>query len=95
MQVSQLTIFLCVKIIWRLFQNEDDYGTECDQLIKMGAKFALGSSDWWWLGEQLMMQAVSSSSEFCGDGSKKEAIAKYIYGKYLVENRKWFCIFFY
>lgn len=68
---------------------EGDYGKECDQLIAMGAKYALGSSDWWWLGEQILMQAVSSSSEYCADGSRREAIAKYLYAKYLIENRKY------
>lgn len=49
--------------------------------------FALGSQDWWWLGEQLLIQAVNVSSTYQKDGGRREAINRYIFGKFILENR--------
>ncbi|KAF2882661.1 hypothetical protein ILUMI_23525 [Ignelater luminosus] len=64
----------------------DNIGAECDELIKLGVMFALGLQDWWWLGEQLLIQAVNVSSSFQKDGGRREAINRYIFGKFILEN---------
>ncbi|XP_031339636.1 uncharacterized protein LOC116168108 [Photinus pyralis] len=59
---------------------------EIDELLKLGIQFGLGAEDWWWLGEQILIQANNRSKEFMRDGGKKQALTKFIYGKFLFEN---------
>lgn len=68
----------------------DDIGKEIDEFIKLGLLFGLGCQDWWWLGEQVLIQSVNISTNFLKDGRKREAICKYIYGKFLLENCKFY-----
>lgn len=63
-----------------------DVATECDNFLRLGVKFCFGDSDWWWLGEQLLVQSVNISSKYHGDGQRRFATSKYIMGKFLFEN---------
>ncbi|KAK4886663.1 hypothetical protein RN001_002934 [Aquatica leii] len=65
-----------------------NFGQEIDGFIQLSVHFGFGSNDWWWLAEQIFVQAVNTSSQFWIDGGKKQAIIKYFYGKFLLENMK-------
>lgn len=69
------------------YDFSERYGTECDELIKLAIHYALGPEDWWWLGEQLLIQCIAVSSTFAGDGGRREALSKYVYAKFILENR--------
>ncbi|KAK9704568.1 hypothetical protein QE152_g27799 [Popillia japonica] len=62
---------------------ERDVATECDNFLRLGVKFCFGDSDWWWLGEQLLVQSVNISSKYHGDGQRRFATSKYIMEKEL------------
>ncbi|KAF5302913.1 hypothetical protein FQA39_LY02093 [Lamprigera yunnana] len=64
----------------------DDFGTEIDVFTFLGVHYGFGSEDWWWLGEQIFIQAVKISSNFIKDGNRRHTVIKYMYGKFLLEN---------
>lgn len=64
----------------------EDIATECDNFLHLGVKYSFGHSDWWWLGEQLIAQGVHVCSKYHGDGQRRYATSKYIFGKFLFEN---------
>ncbi|GJQ81199.1 hypothetical protein Trydic_g23367 [Trypoxylus dichotomus] len=65
-----------------------DIAMECDSFLHLGVEFCFGSNDWWWLGEQLLVQSVNISTKYHGDGQRRLATSKYILGKFLFENQK-------
>lgn len=70
----------------KYFFSAGDVATECDNFLHLGVEFSFGSSDWWWLGEQLLIQSVNISAKYHGDGQRRLATSKYILGKFLFEN---------
>lgn len=64
--------------------------TECDEFIKVGIHYISGTDDWWWLGEQILLSAIVMGVEYAGDGGRREAISKFMYGKHLLENSTFF-----
>lgn len=59
---------------------------ECDELIKLAVRYAFGSEDWWWLGEQLLIQCGTISSDYHADGGRRKALSNFIFGKFILEN---------
>ncbi|KAJ8938201.1 hypothetical protein NQ318_011697 [Aromia moschata] len=69
------------------YHNAGDYGLECEHVLQMGVKFAFSCKEWWWLGEQLLLHALSSSTHYSHlIGHKYEALSNYSYGKFLIES---------
>ncbi|XP_057667605.1 uncharacterized protein LOC130900761 [Diorhabda carinulata] len=65
---------------------------ECEEFLKLSILFAFADADdWWWLGEQLLIQTIKISSNYSSKiGNKYEALSRYIYGRYLLEKLKEF-----
>ncbi|KAJ8948926.1 hypothetical protein NQ314_008328 [Rhamnusium bicolor] len=70
------------------YHNAERYGSQCEEFLKLAVYFAFVHEDWWWLGEQLLIQSVSVSTEYTFLGAKYEALSRFAYGKYLIENVK-------
>lgn len=51
-------------------------------------EYAFGEEDWWWLGHQLLDQAISISQDFKKDAGMYHSIARYALGKFLLEKSK-------
>ncbi|KAK5643682.1 hypothetical protein RI129_007527 [Pyrocoelia pectoralis] len=65
---------------------KDDVIQEIDIFLTLGIHFGFGAENWWWLGEQILIQANNISNDFTKDGGRKQALIKFIYGKFLFEN---------
>ncbi|XP_057660785.1 uncharacterized protein LOC130896606 [Diorhabda carinulata] len=70
-------------------KRKDYLSEECHIILKLGVDFAFGNSDWWWVGEQILLHTIMlSSSYFTKIGSKFEALSRYVYAQYLLDNLK-------
>ncbi|XP_072397685.1 uncharacterized protein [Diabrotica undecimpunctata] len=73
------------------FHNVELYSEECQEFLNLAVTFGFGHSDWWWLGEQLLMQSIRVSSEYSKIiGHKYEALSRYSYARFLMDNVKEF-----
>lgn len=68
------------------FTFSDNVAKEFDKMFNIAVKYALGSQNWWWLGEQLLYQCVTIGTNYEGDGKYREALSRYVQGKFLLEN---------
>lgn len=73
-----------------IYHNENNIENECEEFLKLGIHFAFISSDWWWLGEQILIQGIKVSSEYTALEGKYEALTRYAYARFLLENVKEF-----
>nr|XP_023030052.1 uncharacterized protein LOC111517982 [Leptinotarsa decemlineata] len=64
------------------------FAQECHDFLSLAVHFAFDGPDWWWLGEQLLMQAIRITKEYTSLGGKYEALSHFAYGKFLIENVK-------
>ncbi|KAK4886657.1 hypothetical protein RN001_002928 [Aquatica leii] len=69
-----------------LKREEDNIGQEIDEFIKLGMFYGFGPIDWWWLGQQILMQTIKLSDDYTKDDNKRKTVTKYLYGKFLLEN---------
>ncbi|XP_072397684.1 uncharacterized protein [Diabrotica undecimpunctata] len=73
------------------FHFEGLYSEECQEFLNLAVSFGFGNSDWWWLGEQLLLQSIRVSSEYSKIiGHKYEALSRYAYARFLMDNVKEF-----
>lgn len=70
-----------------MYYTIGQFARECDALVQLAVRYAFGPEDWWWLGEQLLIQCNSVSGEYHSDGDRRKALSKYIFGKFILENR--------
>ncbi|KAK9875854.1 hypothetical protein WA026_009641 [Henosepilachna vigintioctopunctata] len=64
----------------------ENTGVELTELLRLAVRFAFGDQNWWWLGHQLLDQALTISRVYMKDGGMHHAIARYAYGKFLLES---------
>ncbi|KAJ8948927.1 hypothetical protein NQ314_008329 [Rhamnusium bicolor] len=70
------------------YHNAEKYARQCEEFLKLAVYFAFVHEDWWWLGEQLIIQSISVSAEYTFLGAKYEALSRFAYAKFLIENIK-------
>ncbi|KAG5889658.1 hypothetical protein JTB14_028936 [Gonioctena quinquepunctata] len=68
--------------------RNENYAQECGEFLKQAVHFAFDTMDWWWLGEQLLIQSIKVSTEYTSLGGKYEALSRFAYAKFLIENVK-------
>ncbi|KAI4462572.1 tetratricopeptide repeat protein 29 [Holotrichia oblita] len=68
--------------------QKGDIAGECDHFLNLSVYFCFGDSDWWWLGEQVFLHCINISRNYHGDGLRRLAIAQYLLGKYLFDNKR-------
>lgn len=64
-----------------------DAACECAAFLQLGIFFLRRSSDWWWLAEQMLLQAVGAGVRYHQDGGRRQAIARHVYGSFLLHQR--------
>uniref|UniRef100_A0A6P7GF22 Tetratricopeptide repeat protein 29 n=1 Tax=Diabrotica virgifera virgifera TaxID=50390 RepID=A0A6P7GF22_DIAVI len=73
------------------FHEAGAYSEECQEFLNLAVSFGFGHCDWWWLGEQLLVQSIRVSSEYSENiGHKYEALSRYSYARFLMDNVKEF-----
>uniref|UniRef100_A0A6P7GQ67 Tetratricopeptide repeat protein 29 n=1 Tax=Diabrotica virgifera virgifera TaxID=50390 RepID=A0A6P7GQ67_DIAVI len=73
------------------FHFEGAYSEECQEFLNLAVSFGFGDPNWWWLGEQLILQSIRVSSEYSKViGHKYEALSRYAYARFLMDNVKEF-----
>ncbi|CAG9814242.1 unnamed protein product [Phaedon cochleariae] len=72
------------------YHMESDYAKECEVFLGLAVYFAFSHYDWWWLGEQLLIQSIKVSTEYESLKGKYEALSRFAYAKFLIENMKEF-----
>ncbi|XP_049855100.1 uncharacterized protein LOC126335686 [Schistocerca gregaria] len=60
-------------------------GFDCGAYLQVGLFFMQKPATWWWLAEQLLLQAVAAGRRCKTDGGRREAIARYVYGSFLLD----------
>lgn len=68
------------------YRKMDDYAKECESFLKISTHIAFLHPDWWWLGEQLLLHSINLSKEYPLLQGKYEALSRYVYAKFLLEN---------
>lgn len=64
----------------------DNIQKEFDELMNIGVRYGFGDRVWWWLGDQLLQQCLEIGENCETDGHKREALANFLYGKFLTLN---------
>lgn len=72
------------------FYKTDDHHSECMCFLQVAIYFAFLHQDWWWLGEQLLLQSIDVAVAYSFSGGKYEALSRFAYAKFLIENVKEF-----
>ncbi|KAJ8918339.1 hypothetical protein NQ315_008032 [Exocentrus adspersus] len=68
------------------FRKVENYEKECETFLKIATHIAFLNTDWWWLGEQLLLQSIAIAKDYPSSGGKYEALSRYAYAKFLIEN---------
>ncbi|KAJ8967884.1 hypothetical protein NQ317_013786 [Molorchus minor] len=68
------------------YHNEENYASECEEMLQLAIHFAFSSEDWWWLGEQLLIQCLSVTKQNKSLDRRYEALGRYAYAKFLLVN---------
>lgn len=68
--------------------KKKDHAKECEIFLNTATYVAFLNSDWWWLGEQLLLQSIHLSKSYPSLDGKYEALSRYAYAKFLYENIK-------
>lgn len=68
------------------FNFNGNHTRECDTFLRVAIHFAFSHHDWWWLGEQLLVQAINVSSDYPTLQGKFEALSRFAYAKFLISN---------
>lgn len=63
----------------------DNISNEAKEILKLAVEYATGEEDWWWLGHQLLDQAINICKDYKKDGGMYHSIARYALGKFLLE----------
>lgn len=64
----------------------DNIEEEFDEMMDLAVFYAFGAKIWWWLGEQLLIQCIHICMEYTADGRQREALSRYVFGKFLLDN---------
>lgn len=70
------------------FNLQENHLNECDIFLKLGIHFAFSHQDWWWLGEQILVQSINVSGGYPSLQGKFEALSRFAYAKFLITNLK-------
>ncbi|XP_018331833.1 uncharacterized protein LOC108741507 isoform X2 [Agrilus planipennis] len=63
---------------------EGDTTREYDIVLETAIFFAYGPEDWWWLGEQLLLQCINIIYRNTEDGGRRDATCQYLVGRFLL-----------
>nr|XP_022909221.1 uncharacterized protein LOC111420467 isoform X1 [Onthophagus taurus] len=76
----------CFKAAETAHKN-NEFNVELDEFLHLGVlyTFRVRNDNWWWLGEQLLLQCNDIAKDYEGDGFRRYAISEYIYGKFKYE----------
>ncbi|XP_049800159.1 uncharacterized protein LOC126235481 [Schistocerca nitens] len=66
-------------------RTQGQAGFDCGAYLQVGLFFMQKPATWWWLAEQLLLQAVAAGRRCKTDGGRREAIARYVYGSFLLD----------
>lgn len=69
-------------------RKKQDHAKECEIFLNAATQIAFQYSDWWWLGEQLLLQSIILSKNYPGLDGKYEALSRYAYARFLYDNIK-------
>ena len=61
-----------------------NYRLETEIILTVAIDFSFHTTQWFWLGEQLVLLSIQNACSFKSTG-KHEAITRYIYAKLLIE----------
>lgn len=61
---------------------------EIDSLLNLGVAFTGEDDSWWWLGNQILLQALHEASEYRQDGEHRHAVIRFHYGRFLLNRCK-------
>lgn len=70
------------------FHKEGKYDKECETFLKVSIQLAFSHPDWWWLGEQLLLQSITIPKAYPRVEAKYVALSRYAYAKFLIKNLK-------
>lgn len=70
------------------FRKMKEHEKECETFLKTSIHFAFLSSDWWWLGERMLLHSINLANDYPSLEGKYEALSRYAYAKFLMENTR-------
>lgn len=70
------------------FNATGSHWRECEVFLRLGIHFAFGHADWWWLGEQILVQSINVSGSYPTLQGDFEALSRFAYAKFLIRNLK-------
>lgn len=68
------------------FHFAENHTKECDSFLRLGIHFAFSHTDWWWLGEQILVQSINVSGNYESLQGLFEALSRFAYAKFLIKN---------
>lgn len=71
--------------VYKSVNFSDQAEVECTAYLQLATFFMRQQSNWWWLAEQLMLQAVEAGKRHRMDGGRHQALSRYVYGAFLLK----------
>nr|CAH7741222.1 unnamed protein product [Callosobruchus chinensis] len=78
-------LFNCLQM-YEMYLKQDDTSKACREFLKGAVYFAFLGKEWWWLGDQLLLDSIDYSSTYVH--RKCEAFSRFSYAKFKIENLK-------